>query len=762
MVGFGRVLRNVGGGLTTWGVTRWLGLLVVAVIILPILLFASNAWLSYRAQFVEAGSRLTRTADIVSEHALKVFETQELVVSQVMQLLSGLSDDDIRTQELAIHQHFKFLATNLHQVQDIRIIDKDGHALVSGLIYPVSRQVDVADREYFRVHKNGEVAPNVIYLSETHEERVTGLPFFLISKPRVASIVGSTPAQFEGIITISVEPKYLHDYYARVAAVGFSTLTLSRSDGKLLVRFPNPQTNIIGLPAGSPFLTAITQAPESGVYDSYSPIDQVWRVVGYRHVRGFPAYVTVGLDRAAIIAEWQATMASHLIFGIPATIGLITITLLALVRARKESAALSALQSETSHREAIEDQLRQSQKLEAVGQLTGGLAHDFNNLLTIIQGNLDTIERRIGASASDGHKLAQSIGKSLEMALQGTRSAAQLTYRLLAFSRRQALTPLKLDVNRLISGVSDLLRRTLGGRINIETVLAGDLWPTFADANQLESVLINLSLNARDAMPEGGRLTIETANAHLDETYAQQFTDVLPGQYVLLSVTDTGVGIPADLLHHVFEPFYTTKAVGEGSGLGLAMVHGFVKQSGGHVLIYSEAGHGTTIKIYLPRFSQSDQAAAAPAARSLETPTATRAKEGETIVLVEDNNGVREYARSALEDLGYIVIEATNGEEALAALEDATRVDLLFTDVVLPGMTGRELSDRALKHRPGLRVLFTTGYTRNSIIHNGQLDHDVQLISKPYTQQSLGRKIRQVLESRPNPDALEVSGGLIS
>jgi CheY-like chemotaxis protein len=226
-------------------------------------------------------------------------------------------------------------------------------------------------------------------------------------------------------------------------------------------------------------------------------------------------------------------------------------------------------------------------------------------------------------------------------------------------------------------------------------------------------------------------------------------------------VTDTGVGIPADLLHHVFEPFFTTKAVGEGSGLGLAMVHGFVKQSGGHVLIYSEAGHGTTIKIYLPRFIQSDQAAAAPAARSLETPTATRAKEGETIVLVEDNNGVREYARGALEDLGYIVIEATNGEEALAALEDATRVDLLFTDVVLPAMTGRELSDRALQRRPGLRVLFTTGYTRNSIIHNGQLDHDVQLISKPYTQQGLGRKVRQVLES-PNLEALEVSGGSIS
>jgi signal transduction histidine kinase len=404
------------------------------------------------------------------------------------------------------------------------------------------------------------------------------------------------------------------------------------------------------------------------------------------------------------------------------------------------------LETEAALRQRTEETLRQSQKLEAVGQLTGGIAHDFNNLLTIIAGNLDTMKRRMARESSD---FAAGLRGLVDNALEGARSAAQLTHRLLAFSRQQPLDPKRLDLNRIVSSMSDLLRRTLGETTEMETVLAGGLWPTYADANQLENALINLATNARDAMPGGGRITVETANAYLDDAYAARFGDVPAGQYVLLSVADTGSGIAPDKIDRVFEPFFTTKEVGKGTGLGLAMVHGFVKQSGGHIRIYSEVGHGTTVKIYLPRLPSKEESAAAPAPTPAQRNAEgdARARAGETILLVEDNEGVRAYTKSTLEELGYRLLDAADAKQALQVLGAAARIDLLFTDVVLPGgMSGRELADRIARERPALPVLFTTGYTRNAIIHHGRLDPDVNLLTKPYTQQDLARKIRQLLD----------------
>jgi signal transduction histidine kinase len=424
---------------------------------------------------------------------------------------------------------------------------------------------------------------------------------------------------------------------------------------------------------------------------------------------------------------------------------LVSAMVLAVLTLRSMLHYVGQLETEAKLRRQTEDTLRQSQKLEAVGQLTGGIAHDFNNLLTIILGNLDTIRRRIGQTTDE---LTERIKGPLDHALQGARSAAQLTHQLLAYSRRQALDPKRLDLNATVKGMSELLRRTLGETINIETVLAGGLWPVFADANQLENAVINLAVNARDAMPDGGRLTIETANTYLDENYVAQFGDISPGQYALLGVSDTGAGIPTDVLQRAFEPFFTTKGVGKGSGLGLAMVHGFVKQSGGHIRIYSEVGHGTAVKIYLPRLMQAETASATPAAAiSRPTDKEAPARSGETILLVEDNDGVRAYTKSALEELGYRVLEAADAAEARRLLESSPAIDLLFTDVVLPGGTsGRQLADEIVRERPSLPVLFTTGYTRNAIIHHGRLDSNVNLLSKPYTQQDLARKIRQLLQ----------------
>ena len=405
------------------------------------------------------------------------------------------------------------------------------------------------------------------------------------------------------------------------------------------------------------------------------------------------------------------------------------------------------LEQESKLRLDAEDTLRQAQKMEAVGQLTGGIAHDFNNLLTIIIGNLDTIKRAL-ATAAEGSAaaLAEKLKRPTDAAIQGAASAGQLTHRLLAFSRRQALAPTRIDVNKLVSGMLDMLSRTLGADVSIETVFGAGLWPTFADPHQLESALLNLALNGKSAMPNGGCLTIETANTFLDENYVRRFGDVTPGQYVVLCVTDTGTGIPKQVLDRVFEPFFTTKGAGEGSGLGLAMVHGFVKQSDGHIRIYSEEGDGTTVKIYLPRLL-TDEIAATPSALPPDESPAPRAHHGETILVVEDNEGVRHYAKEVLEELGYLVLSAEDATEALALFAKAPRIDLLFTDVVLPGaMTGRGLAEEIRRRRPDLPALFTTGYTRNAIVHQGRLDPDVHLLNKPYTHQDLGRKVRILLD----------------
>jgi nitrogen-specific signal transduction histidine kinase len=400
-------------------------------------------------------------------------------------------------------------------------------------------------------------------------------------------------------------------------------------------------------------------------------------------------------------------------------------------------------------RQDAEDSLRQVQKMEAVGQLSGGIAHDFNNLLTIIMGNLDTLKRRITDAKKDENSktIVTKLEKPVDAAMYGARSAAQLTQRLLAFSRRQALDPVRVDMNRLVTDMTDLLKRSIGEQISVETVLGAGLWPAFIDPNQLENALLNLALNARAAMSEGGCLTIETANTYLDDAYTRRFGDIEPGQYVVLCVTDTGTGIPANIIDHVFDPFFSTKPAGEGSGLGLSMVHGFVKQSGGHVRIYSEEGHGTTVKLYLPRMTSAEEQNALPAAKAEVPPPPPRAGAQETILLVEDNDGVREYAATVLHGLGYAVLEASDTVSAIEILASKPPIDLLFTDVVLPGgLNGRTLADEVRRKYPDLPVLFTTGYTRNAIVHQGRLDRDVDLLNKPYAAQDLARKIRELLD----------------
>lgn len=403
------------------------------------------------------------------------------------------------------------------------------------------------------------------------------------------------------------------------------------------------------------------------------------------------------------------------------------------------SEANDRLVAEGQEREAAQAQLRQVQKMESIGQLTGGIAHDFNNMLAIVIGSLDMARRRLGESG-DPHVI-----KGIDNATEGAQRAAQLTSRLLAFSRQQPLEPQPTDLNKLVGGMSEMLRRTIGEDVRVETVLAGGLWRAFIDANQLENAILNLCVNARDAMPGGGRVTIETANAHLDDAYCDAHDEVSPGQYVMVSVTDTGTGMPPEIIERAFEPFFTTKGVGKGTGLGLSQVFGFVKQSRGHVKIYSESSQGTIIKIYLPRHYGEDVQAgvAPPLADSLP-----RARSDEIILVVEDEDRVRHMSVDALRELGYTVVQASDGEQALALLTIQPHIDMLFTDIVMPGINGRVLADRARESRPDLKVLYTTGYTRNAIVHNGMLDPGVAFLAKPFTMDQLAGKVRQVLDDK--------------
>ena len=386
-----------------------------------------------------------------------------------------------------------------------------------------------------------------------------------------------------------------------------------------------------------------------------------------------------------------------------------------------------------------EETLRQSQKMEAVGQLTGGVAHDFNNLLQVIIGNLDLIRRVIPADSA-------RVRRAVEQALNGAQQASSLTQRLLAFSRRTPLDPKPLDPNALVGGMSDLLNRALGETIAVETVRGAGLWKVEADASALSAAILNLAVNARDAMPNGGSLTIETMNAHIDEAYSTAHAEISPGQYVMISISDSGIGMDPETVRRAFEPFFTTKPVGRGTGLGLSQVYGFAKQSGGHVKIYSELGQGTTVKMYLPRFEAvEDELPAQPPAPIPE------GSSQETILVVEDEANVRAYSVEALRELGYVVIEASDGPSALRLLESETPVSLLFTDVVLPGgMTGAQVAARARELRPGLKVLFTTGYARNAIFHHGRLDKGVQLITKPFGLTDLAAKVRDILDGLKN------------
>ncbi|HWA90696.1 MAG TPA: PAS domain-containing protein [Rhizomicrobium sp.] len=457
---------------------------------------------------------------------------------------------------------------------------------------------------------------------------------------------------------------------------------------------------------------------------------KLWDTPWFTATPGMPEFVREAVGRVAA----GDTMQEEVTVNLPT--GVRTFNF-AMRPVRDDDGAVVAIvpeATELTDQRLAEEQLRQSQKMEAVGQLTGGIAHDFNNMLAVIVGGLNLLQRRLQRGEAN-------VQQYIDAALEGATRAADLVQRLLAFSRQQPLKPEPLDLNRLVADMRELLARTLGEHVRIETVGGAGLWKVHADLVQLENVVINLSVNARDAMPEsGGKLTIETANTFIDEYYAREH-HVPSGQYVMIAVTDTGHGMTPEVLARAFDPFFTTKGVGKGTGLGLSQVFGFVRQSGGHVKIYSEPGVGTSVKVYLPRY-YGDAVTAEPK-RAVAAHTA---HDGETVLVVEDEERVRSFSVEALRELGYAVLEAASGAEALRLIESGAPIALLFSDVVMPEMTGRQLADRACELRPGLKVLFTTGYTRNAAVHNGVLEPGIDALAKPFTIDQLAAKVRAAID----------------
>ncbi|MDO9412358.1 MAG: ATP-binding protein [Pseudolabrys sp.] len=713
---------------------RPLRLLIAASVILPLIIFAIAGWISYNQHIAEATDRLQRTVDVMHEHAVKVFETFAISERYLEEMLNNVSNNDITANEVAYNARIRNFISTLPQLRDLWVIDADGHPLVSGTVFPMPRTMALADRDYFTVHKSGNGGVDT-YISGVIEGRAYDANFFAVTRKRLTS-----DGKFDGIYLVSIAPEYFTRYYSEFPSSDVTVSGLTRSDGVTLARFPAAPVGSRSRP-DSPLMQAVAANSLRGTSMGQSTFDNERRLVAYRKLPDQPIYVNAGLDLSTVRTNWMSAMAAHLVFGFPATLAIVALAILTLRHTRRESHAYAQLREETARRAATEQALRQAQKMEAVGRLTGGIAHDFNNLLTAIIGNVELATRR-------NNSTDERVGRSLGAIRQASMRAATLVQRLLTFSRQHPQEVKAVDINRLVGEMSELLHRSIGETVTVETVLSSGLWKTAIDPNQLENAILNLAVNARDSMPKGGKLTIETSNAFIDEAYVMRSgAEVKAGQFVLVAVSDTGEGMPPEVRDKAFEPFFTTKAAGAGSGLGLSMVYGFVKQSNGHVQIYSEVGQGTAIKMYFPRLSDPG---AFPAWETAEAPVLPRTGEhNECILLVEDDEDVSRFVIEALGDIGYRVHHAATAARALEILKATPQVQLLFTDVILPGgMNGRELANEVKKLRPELPVLFATGYTRNAIIHHGRLDNDVDLLTKPFTTDALARKVRQVLEGK--------------
>jgi signal transduction histidine kinase/CheY-like chemotaxis protein len=689
--------------------------IAIIVVTTTLLIVTVRGW-----EMRDAERELTTLDISLAEQTLRALQSVDLILTSLVEQMQAeqvfTTVDYERKRDHATYELLKSKTAGMPQLDAVSMIASDGHLINFSRFFPIPA-VNVSDRDYFAALRDNPQAGS--FLSAPVENRGTGTWTIYLARR-----VSGPDGKFIGLVLGAVNLGYFENLYDALQLTEGSAVGLWRSDGTLLARHPGigrvgKQYSLArsreALADGKPFVAmAVAELPD--------------RLVSAKAVRDYPIILTVSRSMNEVLRDWRRQAFA---IGLAGAVCVIAVALFVWALSRQFGAYETLTRIRRQREEAVrgrehaEAQINQLQKMDALGQLTGGIAHDFNNILTVILGNADNLRRRLPEHDRELHGLVDAM-------IRNGERGAMLTHRLLAFSRRQPLEPSPLDPNLLVAGMSDLLRRTLGEGIVVETVAATDAWWISSDANQLENALLNLAVNARDAMPDGGRLTIETANATIDAAYAARHDEVVPGQYTVVAVSDTGTGMPKQVMEKAFEPFFTTKDVGRGTGLGLSQVYGFVKQSGGHVRLYSELGHGTTVKLYLPRVA-GDGAAPAPA--------------DVTILLVEDDADVRIYIADMLREIGYRVVEAEDGAGGLRQVATNRAIRLLFTDLGLPGeIDGRRLAEETRRRRPKLPILFTTGYARDAVVHHGRLDANVELIGKPFTYDALAAKLRHILK----------------
>ncbi|HVX79389.1 MAG TPA: ATP-binding protein [Bradyrhizobium sp.] len=695
---------------------RLLQWMMAAALALPMALFVFASAVSYVSTRQNADREIERTLDVAHEHALKVFETIDRSLSEINEMTRGIPDQEIKNREEAFHARLKQLVAALPQMKSAWIFDAHGRALANSLEFPAP-DIDFTDRDYFKAqlaHDAGIFIGQVL----TPRPPYQGAPFFSVSRRRQHD-----DGSFAGVIQASVLPEYFEKFYARIGHEDGSFFALGRSDGAVLARFPVGGSDV-HIDGDSPIGKKIAANPDTGLVTVTSPIDGIERRVGYQKLAEFPIYVCAGLATSAIRARWLETMSQHLIFGAPATALLFLLLLLAWRRTRH-------LYTEASKRLEAEQALKHSQRLEALGQLTGGVAHDFNNLLTVIGSSADLL-RRPNLTEERRQRYVDAISDTVAR-------AAKLTAQLLAFARRQNLKPEVFDVGQSVTALTEIIRTLVGAQIDIVTNIPDRPCFINADAGQFETALINMVVNARDAMAGKGRLTITVRPT--SQLLGSSGGVDRPNGYVAVSIEDTGVGIPQEQFGQIFEPFFTTKEVGHGTGLGLSQVFGFAKQSGGEVMVASELGKGSRFTLYLPRVNDDDRPQQAPAE---DAPQADG--QGISVLMVEDNADVGAFAMHALAELGYATTLVGNAAEALAALsENAGRFDVVFTDVVMPGMSGIDLAQEIRRRHFDLPVVLTSGYSQVLSQHGS---YGFELLQKPYSVDQLTRVLHKVARWR--------------
>jgi two-component system NtrC family sensor kinase len=697
--------------------------MMVASLALPLALFAFASAISWVSINETADREIARTLDVVHEHALKVFETIDRSLSEIAEVIRGIPDADIVSREQTLHARLKQLADSLPQVKSAWVFDANGHALVNSLVVPAP-EIDFADRNYFKAHISRDVG---IYIGDTLKPRppYQGAAFFGVSRRR-----SNEDGSFAGVIQASVLPEYFENFYARIGSDPGSFFALGLTDGTVLARFPGVDHEL-RLDRNGPVGQKIAANPTAGLMTLKSPADGIERRLGYQRLAEYPIYISAGLETSTIRSRWFSTVSQHLIFGAPATALLFVLLASALRRTRH-------LYAEADKRLEAEEALKHGQRLEALGQLTGGVAHDFNNLLTVIRASTDMLRR---PDLPEPRRL-----RYIDAISDTVTRAARLTGQLLAFARRQTLNPELFDVGQSVQMLGEMIRTLIGSRIEVITQGPGEPCFINADAGQFETAMINMAVNARDAMNGQGKLTITVRTA----TELRTATAPSKHGYVAVSVADTGVGIPQEQFERIFEPFYTTKQVGQGTGLGLSQVFGFAKQSGGEVVVTSEIGKGSIFTLYLPRAAGN---ASIPQMSVDAAPPIDGT--GMSVLVVEDNIEVGKFATVALAELGYGTTLVENAAHALEELAiGAHRFDVVFTDVVMPGMTGIELAQEIRRHYAGLPVVLASGYS-HVLSENGS--YGFELLQKPYSIEQLSRVLHRIGRGRKVKRGSEVS-----